>query len=174
MVRLPIDQDLPQSIYNRKTLETIWESAPHARNPFTRQWFHIKSVIPQSHLRVEMQQHVKNNKFSADMSKVDVIAEYTKIIEKRQMKKHLSMLHKSVSENSDFQKQYWVTMWKKINLLRLYCQYHDENIQTFRDLNGFRYLYKIINKQHFTNTSNKIARFTEPLQMFLKKMFGKH
>ena len=64
-VRLPIDQDPTQAIYNRKTLETIWESAHHARNPFTRQWFHIKSVIPQEEFRVEMQQ--QSAKFRCDI-----------------------------------------------------------------------------------------------------------
>ena len=55
-VRLRIDQDSTQTIYNRQTLETIWESVQHTCNPFTRQWFHIKSVIPQEDFRVELQQ----------------------------------------------------------------------------------------------------------------------
>ena len=32
-MRLPIDQDPTQHIYNRKTLETIWETTHHAEIP---------------------------------------------------------------------------------------------------------------------------------------------
>ena len=47
-VRLPLNQDPTQRLYNRKTLQTIWETKQHARNPFTRQWFDVKSAIPQT------------------------------------------------------------------------------------------------------------------------------
>ena len=33
---------------------------------------------------------------------------------------------------------------KKINLLRLCCQFHEQNIQTFRSLRGFTYFKRLI------------------------------
>jgi hypothetical protein len=143
-VRLPIDQDRTQTIYNRKTLEKLWETTNQASSPFTREWFHIKSVIPQRDMREEMHQYIKHNKFSTDGAEFDVIEDYTKILEEGRMKEYLNILSDGVSRNLGLQKQDWVKMWKKMNLLRLYCQYRDENIQTFRGLNGFSYLQKLI------------------------------
>jgi hypothetical protein len=54
-VRLPLDQDPTQVLYNRKTLESIWETEHEATNPYTRQWFDMKSAIPQTELRREME-----------------------------------------------------------------------------------------------------------------------
>jgi len=58
-VQLPLEQDPTQLLYNRNTLQNIWEIEQHARNPFTRQWFDIKSVIPQTELRKEMKRYIK-------------------------------------------------------------------------------------------------------------------
>ena len=35
-------------------------------------------------------------------------------------------------------------MWKKINFLRVCCEFHNENINTFRLLDGYRYLECLI------------------------------
>jgi hypothetical protein len=47
-------------------------------------------------------------------------------------------------------------MWKKINLLRMYCQFHSKNIETFRSLHGFRYLNELIIQIRMLLTSHSI------------------
>ena len=143
-VRLPIDQDRTQTIYNRNTLEKLWDTTNQPSSPFSREWFHIKSVIPQRDMRKEMHQYIKHHKISADGAEFDVIEDYTKILEEGRMKEYLNILSDGISMDLVLETQEWVKLWKKINLLRLYCQYRDENIQTFRGLNGFIYLEKLI------------------------------
>ena len=56
----------------------------------------------------------------------------------------MNMLRDYISERLIKKKQYWLTIWKKINLLRLCCQFHEQNIQTFRSLRGFTYFKRLI------------------------------
>ena len=117
-VRLPVEQDPTQLLYNRKTLQTIWETERDARNPLTRQWFDIKSAIPQTELRKEMKHFVELRRFPGK----SVIIEY------------------SITENQ------WSKIWKKINLIRLFCEFNYENIKLFISLHGFIYFCKVIAK----------------------------
>lgn len=125
-----------------------WETKPVARNPYTRQWFDMKNVIPQIELRQEMEQYIKLRKVPTNcQAEIDVIADYTKDLEEGMMKQLLNELRTSVtSERWTDRKQYWETIWKKINLVRLYCQSHNANIQTFRSLRGYQYFDKIVAK----------------------------
>ena len=144
-VRLPVEQDIAQALYNRKTLETIWETNHEAQNPYTRQWFDMKSVIPQTELRREMAHYIELHKNPSDADEeLDVIGEYTVILDDNEMKQQLKMLRDYISERLIKKKQYWLTIWKKINLLRLCCQFHEQNIQTFRSLRGFTYFKRLI------------------------------
>jgi hypothetical protein len=140
-VRLPLEQDTAQLLYDRKTLQTIWEIERHARNPFTRQWFDIKSAIPQTELRKEMKHFVELHRFPAKA----VIAEYSKILNEREMKQHLVKLRECVKQRLIIEKQ-WVKIWKKMNIIRLFCEFHSQNIELFISLRGFRYLKKVIRK----------------------------
>jgi len=143
-VRLPVEQDPTQALYNRKTLESIWESKHEAQNPYTRQWFDLRSAIPQTELRREMEHYIQLHKTHSDAGELDVIAEYNVILDEEKMKQHLKMLD-YISERLMGEKEYWVKIWKKINLIRLCCQFHDQNIETFRYLHGFRYFNRLIN-----------------------------
>ena len=155
-VRLPLDQDASQSLYNRKTIEIIWETKCQAENPFTKQWFTAKSVIPQTDLRREMDEYIKLQKSSACRgAELDVIEEYSKILEEEDMKQYLDLLFKSMQEQLTTQKQCSM-LWKKINLLRLYCQFDSKNIETFRSLHGFRYLNEVITRITMLLKSNII------------------
>ena len=58
------------------------------------------------------------------------------------MKQYFKILEKSLLEILTTKKQ-CTTMWKKINLLRMYCQFHSRNIETFRSLDGFKYLNEL-------------------------------
>ena len=44
-IRLPLAEDPAQVLYNRRTLETIWDAKHDAVNPFTRQPFDISCAI---------------------------------------------------------------------------------------------------------------------------------
>jgi len=145
-VRLPLDQDPTQVLYNRKTLESIWETEHEATNPYTRQWFDMKSAIPQTELRREMEHYIDLHKIPSYGGEYNVIGEYTVILDEDKMKQHLKMLDETISEILIREKPYWVTIWRKINLLRLCCQFHDQNIQTFRSLHGFRYFNRLISQ----------------------------
>ena len=145
-VRLPVDQDPTQSLYDRKTLEMIWETKCEAQNPYTRQWFNAKTAVPQAVLRREMEEYIKLHHFSAsDCAELDVIEEYAKVLEDGEMKQYFKILEKSMLEMVTTKKQ-CTTMWKKINLLRMYCQFHSRNIVTFRSLDGFKYLNQLIHE----------------------------
>ena len=50
-VRFPVDQDPTQSLYDIKALEMILETKCEAQNPYARQCFNAKTVIPQTVLR---------------------------------------------------------------------------------------------------------------------------
>jgi hypothetical protein len=147
-VRLPLDQDPTQVLYNRKTLESIWETEHEATNPYTRQWFDMKSAIPQTELRREMEHYIDLHKIPSYGGEYNVIGEYTVILDEDKMKQHLKMLGETISEILIREKPYWVTIWRKINLLRLCCQFHDQNIQTFRSLHGFRYFNRLISQMN--------------------------
>ena len=60
------------------------------------------------------------------------------------MRQHLNRLDDYSSEILIRKKQWWLTIWKKNNLLRLCCPFHDQNIQTFRSLHGLRYFNRLI------------------------------
>jgi hypothetical protein len=91
-VRLPLDQDPTQLLYNRKTLHTIWKTERHARNPLTRKWFDIKRAIPQSDLRKEMNHFCQLHGFPPRT----VIANYSKILHDGEMKQLLITLYEYV------------------------------------------------------------------------------
>jgi len=78
LVRLPIEQEPTQAFYNRKTLESIWETKHQAPNPYTRQWFEMKSVIPQTELRREMEHYIELHKISSNAGELDVNAKYAR------------------------------------------------------------------------------------------------
>ena len=50
-IRLNVEEDSAQVLYDRKTLERIWDSRQDAVNPYTRQPFDINRVVPQAELR---------------------------------------------------------------------------------------------------------------------------
>jgi hypothetical protein len=127
-------------------------------------------------MREEMHQYIKHHKISADGAEFDVIEDYTKILEEGRMKEYLNILSDGISMDLVLETQEWVKLWKKINLLRLYCQYRDENIQTFRGLNGFIYLEKLIiqievfqiethllRETHYSNRNSLIVRVIRKL-----------
>jgi len=140
-VRLLLQRDPTQSLYNRKTIETIWETRQQAHNPFTREWFDIKRVIPHIELVHEIERYIKLHKFPSD-AELEVIAEYTIILSEGKMKQYLNACI-YVSKILTRQKK-WMAMWKKINLLCPCCEFHYQNIETFRSLHDYRYLEKFI------------------------------
>lgn len=140
-VKLPLQQDPTQSLYNRKTLETIWDTKQQPQNPFTRQWFDRRSVIPQIELRREMEKYIELHRYPTDVE-LEVVPEYAIILNEAQMKQYLEAC-KGVSEMLTKQ-NCWIIMWKKINFLRVCCEFHNENINTFRSLDGYRYLECLI------------------------------
>ena len=75
-VRLPSAEDPSQVLYNRRTLETIWETKQGAINPYTRQPFYIFNVIPQTELKQQMCEYILNNRSLG----LEVVADYTKIL----------------------------------------------------------------------------------------------
>ena len=137
-VRLPVEQDPNQFLYNRKTLQAIWETERDARNPFTRKWFDIKSVIPQTELRKEMKHFVELHRFPSKT----VIMDYSKIVDEGEMKRHLTRLQKYDTQRPITGNQ-WAKLWKKINLVRLFCEFHSQNIELFISLQGFTYLREL-------------------------------
>jgi hypothetical protein len=112
--------------FKPSTIGTLWRNSgilhQDSSSPFTREWFHIKSVIPQRDMREEMHEYIKHHKISADGAEFDVIEDYTKILEDGRMKEYLNILSDGVSMDLFLETQEWVKLWKKINLLRLYCQ----------------------------------------------------
>lgn len=135
-VKLPCTEDLAQVLYNRTTLENIWDTKHEAVNPFTHQPFDISNIIPQTELRQEMQQYIINN--SNLTLKLDVISDHTQILSGADMKILIEELIsdcKCVVDAEDYLK-----VWKKFNLLCLYCQYRPEKKVAFCSIGGYEYL----------------------------------
>lgn len=86
-IRLPISEDPSQILYNRRMLETIWDSKRDAINPYTRQPFNIGNAIPQSELRQRMREFILDNNGG-----LHVIPDYTQILNKTGMKNLLEEL----------------------------------------------------------------------------------
>ena len=142
-IRLSWAEDPVQMLYNRKTLETIWVSKREALNPFTRQPFHIKNVIPQTELRQEMCQYISKNRIGG----LEVIPDYTKVLMVTEMKfllKDFVSHYHRFSKIEEKNEEDWKVLWKKINLIRLYCQYSEQNKNSFLFINGYKYLFKVI------------------------------
>ena len=90
-------------------------------------------------------------------SEMDVISDYTQILEEGEMKQLLEVIRSSaVSLGYSANDRFWEKIWKNINLIRLYCQSHVENIETFRNLNGYTYFSRIVEVMdlHFTRYFN--------------------
>ena len=105
-VRLPLTEDPAQVLYNRRTLETIWDAKLDAINPFTRQPFDINHVIPQSQLRQQMVQSLR----------LEVIPDYTRILRKREMENLLTELILHYINGNRETERYWKVLWQKVNL----------------------------------------------------------
>jgi hypothetical protein len=160
-IRLPSAEDPSQVLYNRRTLETIWETKQGAINPYTRQPFYIFNVIPQTELKQQMCEYILNNRSLG----LEVVADYTKILNQTEMKhlldelvfagkQCLRLLKKKRRRNrnrnrkpDDEELEHWKALWKKLNLVRLYCQYREENRQVFSSIKGYEYLFQVINLQ---------------------------
>lgn len=93
-IRLPLPEDRAQNVYNRRTLENIWDAKhDEAGDPFTRQPFDIRHAIPQSELRQQMQQYILHNTSSTlRLQRLEVIPDYTRILSEREMKNLLNQL----------------------------------------------------------------------------------
>ena len=113
----------------------------------------LENSIPQTELRHEMEDYIKLEKLR--IADLDVIEEYAKILEEGDMKRYLDLLGECLSENVTTKMQCW-EMWKKINLLRMYCQFHSKNTETFRSLHGFRYFNELFIKIRILLRSNSI------------------
>jgi hypothetical protein len=164
-IRLPSAEDPSQVLYNRRTLETIWDTKQDAINPYTRQPFYIFNVIPQTELKQQMCEYILNNSSITLSLGLEVIADYTKILNQTEMKhlldelvfagkQCLRLLNKNSRRNrnrnrkpDDEELEHWKALWKKLNLVRLYCQYREENRQVFSSIKGYKYLFQVINLQ---------------------------
>jgi len=169
-VRLPLSEDPAQVLYNRTTLETIWDAKHEAVNPFTRRPLDISNVIPQAELRQEMQRYMVNN------SRLDVISDYTRVLSEAEMRIFMQGLVSDYERLVNVEeekrgveaehgrkdlwqkgkknlraehywkvlgqkfKHCWKVLWQKFNLLRLYCQYRRENRVVFCSIGGYEYL----------------------------------
>ena len=136
-IRLPLAEDPAQVLYNRRTLETIWDAKHDAVNPFTRQPFDISHAIPQSELKQQMHQYIADN--TNPTLTLEVIPDYTKVLNKNDMKTlfddlilHYECLVNEHYMNGNLETQrYWKVFWQRLNLVRLYCQYSEENRELF-------------------------------------------
>lgn len=151
-IRLPLTNDPAQVLYNRRTLENIWDAKHEALNPFTRLPFNISDAIPQAELRQQMCQYVVSN------ASLHVISDYTKVLSERDMKNLLNQLvsdYKSLinaekARKRKSQKNHcWKALWQRFNLLRLYCQYRAENRELFSSIRGYKWLYQVITEELF-------------------------
>ena len=148
-IRLPPTEDPAQVLYNRRTLETIWDAKQEAVNPFTRQPFDISNVIPQAELRQEMHRYITNS--STLTLSLDVIPDYTKVLSEAEMLFFFNELQSdylclfiAAKEKRDLESEHhWKPLWQKFNLLRLYCQYRQENRDVFRSVGGYVYMSMI-------------------------------
>jgi hypothetical protein len=78
-IRLPLRDDPAQVLYNRRTLEKIWDTEHSVVNPYTRQPFDISYAIPQIKMRQQMRQYIENNQSLCKSLGVTVISDYTKM-----------------------------------------------------------------------------------------------
>ena len=152
-VRLSFSEDPAQVLYNRRTLEKICDTMHSAVNPYSRQPFDIKNSIPQIELSQQMRQYIENNRSLCQRLGFTVIPDYTKVLSETQMKDLLNNLAfnfertkkiahlKNESMHRDLQRC-WNALWQGFNLLRLYCQYHEENKQLFLSIRGYDYLFQ--------------------------------
>lgn len=146
-IRLPLKNDPTQVLYNRRTLETIWDAKHEALNPFTRQPFDIKDAIPQVELGEQMCGYIVSN------PNLQVIPDYTKVLSESDMKNLLNELfsdYKSLINTKKWknrklqQEQYLKALWRRFNLLRLYCQYRPENRDLFSSIRGYEWLCQVL------------------------------
>ena len=155
-IRLPLRDDPAQVLYNRRTLEKIWDTKHSAVDPYTRQPFDISYAIPQIELRQQMRQYIENNQSLCKSLGVTVISDYTKMLSKREMKDFLKKLisnFECLVHISHLGKRNmplhllpcWNALWQDFNLLRLYCQYREENRELFLSIRGYEYLFEVIN-----------------------------
>ena len=135
-VRLPITKDPTQVLYNRGTLETIWDMKHEVVNPFTRQPFDISDAIPQAELRQQMCQYIASNRGLTPS--LQVIPDYTKVLSKCLIIAQKSKMSKSQKE------QYRKALWQRFNLLRLHCQYRAENRELFSSIRGYDSLKQVV------------------------------
>ena len=154
-IRLPLAEDPAQVLYNRRTLETIWDAKHDAVNPFTRQPFDISHVIPQFELRQQMHRYIVDN--SSPTLMLEVIPDYTKLLSKYEMINLLNGLilyyRRQVNEhymNRNLKNERcWKVLWQRLNLVRLYCQYSEENREMFFSIGGYAYLLQIVDERFF-------------------------
>ena len=85
---------------------------------------------------------------------LEVIPDYTNVLTSRDMENlfiELSFHHQELNFHcsraiaadqigSMHEEKYWKTLWKKLNLVRLYYQYRAENRETFLSVKGYEYL----------------------------------
>ena len=85
-----------------------------------------------------------------------VIAEYSKILGEGEMKRHLSELHESVNWRTITEDE-WLKIWRKMNIVRLFCDFDSQNIRSFISVNGFRYFQTVIAKILEENEAKEAA-----------------
>lgn len=150
-IRLCATEDPAQVLYNRRTLETIWDTKYEAVNPFTRQPFDINNSIPQAELRKQMREYVLRN------PSLQVIPDYSKVLRETEMKnllneliseyEHLINATKSKKRKRQPEEDIWKPVWQRFNLLRLYCQHSAENRELFCSIKGYEFLYGVITEK---------------------------
>lgn len=159
-IRLSMEEDPVQMLYDRKTLERIWDTKHDAVNPYTLQPFNISNAVPQVELRQQMSQYILENRSRTLTLDLDVIPDYTAVLSTIDMKKLLSELricyedldsHCSTAIAQEKtgnmeEEKYWKALWKKLNLLRLYCEYRPENRETFSSIKGYEYFFKVVSE----------------------------
>jgi len=133
-----------------------WNMKHDAVNPYTHQPLDIKNAIPHSNLRLQMHQYILDNPTLSLTLDLEVIPNYTKFLGNRDMKDLLNELvfnyrnlldYDSPSLNLDEAvKKYWKNLRQKLNLLRLYCQYSEENKETFLSIKGYENLFQVVNE----------------------------
>ncbi|GLJ11645.1 hypothetical protein SUGI_0173540 [Cryptomeria japonica] len=163
-IRLPISQDPAQLLYNRRTLEIIWEAKHQAINPFTNMPFDINQAIPQVDLAKHMRSYLTDNKAVTNNSAsqcngyadrqslrgLEVIQDYNRVLEESEMKDHLNglVLHTHCfphGSKTNMVENFWKALWKKLNILRLVCQYKVENRELFVSVQGYKSLFRVVN-----------------------------
>ena len=146
-IRLPHAEDPAQLLYNRRTLETIWVTKHEADNPYTRQPFNIKNVIPQTELREEMHRYIAKNRIPG----LQLIPDYTKVLNESEMRcllKDLVYHYRYISQKNEKKEEVdWKTLWRKLNLIRLYCEYEESNRDSFSSIEGYKYLFMVVDTE---------------------------